>query len=394
MFFVKLLRFLRGTVLFKLTGGFSERFINLCGRGGIPLWDFTAHPLGFSAHTTAKGYKRMRPYAKKTGVKIRIQRKEGVPFLLHRYRKRTGLLAGLLAAVVLLGYMSGFVWKIEVTGNEAISTQEILAALDELGFREGTRKHGVDARELEQRMILKLGGLSWIGVNIQGSTARVEVRERTLPPDLIDQDDVPTNVVAAEDGQIIYLEVYDGQAVVALGDTVMQGDLIVSGITEDKHGNSALKHARAKVVAQVVGEKEIRIPLEETLRVPTGEEKQQKFLSLGSFQLPISFGGPPKTGYETKVESSRLTVLGRELPLVIETRRHFPYYEENVRLTAEQAKAKALSQLADWEKEEDEGGKIIDRTLSGQVEGKHFVLNAQYIAEKNIEKLQEILIKE
>lgn len=79
MFFVKLLRFLRGTVLFKLTGGFSERFINLCGRGGIPLWDFTAHPLGFSAHTTAKGYKRMRPYAKKTGVKIRIQRKEGVP---------------------------------------------------------------------------------------------------------------------------------------------------------------------------------------------------------------------------------------------------------------------------------------------------------------------------
>ena len=117
-------------------------------------------------------------------------------------------------------------------------------------------------------------------------------------------------------------------------------------------------------------------------------------MSLGSFQLPISFGGPPKTGYETKVESSRLTVLGRELPLVIETRRHFPYYEENVRLTAEQAKAKALSQLEEWEKEEYEGGKIIDRTLSGQVEGKHFVLNAQYIAEKNIEKLQEILIKE
>lgn len=69
-------------------------------------------------------------------------KKGGVPFLLHRYRKRTGLLAGLLAAVVLLGYMSGFVWKIEVTGNEAISTQEILAALDELGFRRAPANMG------------------------------------------------------------------------------------------------------------------------------------------------------------------------------------------------------------------------------------------------------------
>ncbi len=40
MFFVKLLRFLRGTVLFKLTGGFSERFINLCGQESAVVTGF------------------------------------------------------------------------------------------------------------------------------------------------------------------------------------------------------------------------------------------------------------------------------------------------------------------------------------------------------------------
>ena len=34
-----------------------------------------------------------------------------------------------------------------------------------------------------------------------------------------------------------------------MGDTVAKGDIIVSGVVEDKQGKSTFKHARAQVVA-------------------------------------------------------------------------------------------------------------------------------------------------
>ena len=72
MFLIRLFRFLSGYVVFSGKGGFPERFINLCSMNGISLWDAKSSSGTLHAKTSIKGYKRLRPCAKKSGMKIRI----------------------------------------------------------------------------------------------------------------------------------------------------------------------------------------------------------------------------------------------------------------------------------------------------------------------------------
>ena len=87
MLFVHLIRFLCGYVRFRATGGFPERFINLCSRENIPLWDISGGKEVLYAKTTIRGYHRLRSCARKSGMRPRVSERYGLPFLLHRHRR-------------------------------------------------------------------------------------------------------------------------------------------------------------------------------------------------------------------------------------------------------------------------------------------------------------------
>ena len=71
MFFIKLIRFLCGYVRFRAKGGFPERFINLCSKENIPLWDISGSKGEMYAKTTIRGYHRIRACARKSGMRRR-----------------------------------------------------------------------------------------------------------------------------------------------------------------------------------------------------------------------------------------------------------------------------------------------------------------------------------
>ena len=136
-------------------------------------------------------------------------------------------------------------WTIEVVGNETVSSDEILDFLEEEGLKIGSYKSALNPRELERKTLLELKELSWIAVNITGSTVTVEVNERILPPDMYLDNDKACNIVARYTGQIHSMDIYDGQSDLQVGDTVLAGDLIVSGIVEDGKDRPALStHGR------------------------------------------------------------------------------------------------------------------------------------------------------
>jgi similar to stage IV sporulation protein len=78
-------------------------------------------------------------------------------------------------------------------------------------------------------------------------------------------------VIAAKDGQIKYMEVYEGQAMFVPGNTVSKGEVIVSGVMQDKHNNIRVVYARAKVIAQVYEKLVAEMPLETMELVPSGK---------------------------------------------------------------------------------------------------------------------------
>ncbi|MBP0963380.1 MAG: sporulation protein YqfD, partial [Oscillospiraceae bacterium] len=175
-----LIRYFRGWVRFRVTGGFPERFINLCALKGLPLWDGQRRGEECFFTTRAACYRRLRPCAKGAGVRLKVVERGGLPFGLHRRRKRWGLVVGAAVCVALLVASSHFLWNVRVVGNHRLEEQLVLEKLETLGVKPGVRLNGIDVQSVERRLMLELEELGWVAVNLQGSTAVVQLQERVM----------------------------------------------------------------------------------------------------------------------------------------------------------------------------------------------------------------------
>ncbi len=390
MFLLEWLRWLRGTVSFLIIGSFPERLVNLCVRNRLSVWGMTRRKDGMLAQTYAMNYRKLRPLARSAGTRIRVQERSGLPFLRHRYRHRWGLAVGAVGAVVLLWFLSTRIWVVQVRGCEEIEPREIVTQLSTLGLRPGVATRSIDSRLLQRQMMMLDDRLAWIAVNLVGSTAQIELRERVKIPQRLDPKDRAGNVVAACDGQITYLEVYEGQPVVRVGDTVSRGEVVVSGIMEDQYGNTQLRYARAVVIAQVCEEQTVEVPFEQQRWIPDGSPKACTYLSMLGWELPLflpDFGDEPEA---LSVSREEQRLLGTpEITRIEETRT--PMKLESVRLTEHEAKEVAMHQLS-LLSEGEEILSILSREMTSNRQNDHFYLTERRIVQKDIASEVEILL--
>lgn len=394
MFIIRLMRALRGYVRFKATGVFLERFLNMAVHRSINIWDVERHETTLTACTDVKAYKRLRPYAKKTGVRLRVCERHGMPFKLHRYNKRVGLLVGVLFFLGFLCAMGQFVWKIEIQGNTTVAGDEITSAISALGLKPGAFKAGLNVREMERAALLSLQKLSWIAINIDGSTATVEVRERVMPPEMFPDNDRACNIVAERDGLITYMEVYEGQAMRRVGDAVKAGDVIISGIIEDKKLQATYKHARGKIMAQTETELTVEQPLIISEKKFTGTQKHRRYLRVFGADMPLFIYRPFKVAYELEREVKKVHIGAINLPLSVIDERYDFYVEEQREVTREEAASLAQKTLSEQEKTEFLGAKIIEKKESFTITGDIYKLKVKYLCNIDIAKEQEILKNE
>ena len=66
--------------------GYSpERFLNLCNANSIVIWGVENRGESYQLYVAAKDFKKLRPFVRKTGTKISILEKQGVPFFLYKF---------------------------------------------------------------------------------------------------------------------------------------------------------------------------------------------------------------------------------------------------------------------------------------------------------------------
>lgn len=392
MFFIRFLRYLKGYVRFTATGVFLERFLNIVVRKNINVWDVKKQETVLTACTDVRSYKRLRPYAKKTGVHLRVAQRFGAPFQARRYHKRVGLLVGVLFFVLFLCGMGQFIWRVEVVGNADVPTDEISLVANGMGLKTGAYKNKLDIRGIERALMMNIQRLSWVALNIDGSTATIEVRERVLPPEMFPDDDKPCNIIAAQEGVIVYMEVYEGQTVHKVGSVVQKGDVIVSGIIEDKQGHTTYKHSRAKVIALTDYEIAVEQPFVTQEKVFTGTRKHRRYLRIFGADLPLFVYRPFKVAYDLERSTKPLTLLGIPLPLTLLDETYDFYTLEQRPLTKEQAQAMAMAILQKKEEEELKGAEIVDKNVETTGNSNMHKLTVKYLCNIDIGKEQEILI--
>lgn len=344
MFILSLIRFLRGYVSFIGKGGFPERFLNLCAREEIGVWNVKHSGGALTANVAAAEYHLLRPCAAKAGMKLSVSRRIGFSFLVYRYRKRVGVLVGAAVFVLILTFSSNFVWTIRVEGNDKTDASVILHTMEELGLRAGVMRSKIEINETELEALRRLSDLSWVSVNIRGSVATVEVRERTPAPEMLDES-VACNVVAARDGCIVRIEAYEGNAKVRVGEAVVKGDLLISGVMESKLETTRFVHARGNIIASTSKKLEAEIPLVQERLTPTGQKKKKYSVELFGIRIPLYFSAPKGEEWQLSERENRLRLLGRDLPFAFFGSDYTQVEKVPFNLSTEEAKAQARQAL-------------------------------------------------
>ena len=247
---IQFLRYLIGYIKFRAFGGFADRFINLCTKEGIPLWNVRNINGNITANTTVDGYLAIRSPARKSGMRVISIEKVGMRYFLRKHKKRIGILLGGIATVVVIFTLTQFVWSVSVVGNKTIEEDAILSAFESHGVSVGAPISSIDNDEVASLVMSEIENLSWVSVNIKGSVVVIEVREKTNAPEIYD-DSKPTNVIASEDGVILSIDVLYGNEEVKPGSAVTKGDLLISGVVTHKDGTEKAIHADGYVKALV-----------------------------------------------------------------------------------------------------------------------------------------------
>lgn len=281
--------YLRGYVIIIVEGFFTEKFINICMRRRILLWDIKVQ--GEKIRTmrmSVKSFKLIRPVAKKAKCRVRLLKKVGLPFLFNKYRRRKAFFAGAALFIALLFILSSFVWSIEIAGNKKLQSTELERALARNGVKTGMLKYKIDTDKAVTNMMLDVEELGWISIVVKGTKVKVDVRERSEMPIVVPRH-IPCDIVASRDGMIKRVVAEEGIEAVVAGDTVKQGQVLISGSIPLKGENAGnrLVHAMGTVLARTWYEAKAPVITSQIERLRTGKVINNHSLVLFSWKLDI-----------------------------------------------------------------------------------------------------------
>ena len=198
-------------------------------------------------------------------------------------------------------------------------------------------------------------------------------------------------MVAARGGQIVRMEVYDGQRERQDGETVKKGDLLVSGVVANSKNKTILRHAEAKVLAEYSQSHEVSVPLTQTLKVPQGGMENYRYLNIGPLRLPLFIVGAGEEESFSRAFTRPIRIFGITLPLDMTILQVIPAQQQVVELSQEKAEYFAMQQLEAFEKEEPER-EVVSRRISKTVSDGELVLKADYVFREDIAQQEEILL--
>ena len=381
MLFIRLIRIIFGYVRITVSGEHPERFLNLCANNGIAVWNVKRRDESLLCSIFARDYKRIRRLRKRSRVRLKIKRRRGVPFVVHRYRYRKGIIVGLVIFIVFLSTMPRMVWSVEVCGNERVTTAEILSAAKEIGIKNGAKISSLDTENLRLDFLIKIPELSWSAINIEGSRVTIDVRER-LSTELV-EDKTPCNLVATADGIITKVYVKKGSAVVKVGDAVRKGDVIALGTVEYGDLSTVLCHAMGEIYAETNRKITVTVPLTETKLIPTGRIKKKRVFQLFGVYVPLYLGSV-KFDYTASANEKSLKSGDITLPVSVIEAEFCEVKETEVKLSVSDAKKRAETELKRLETEQLKGVKIKDKKITFAEKKDTIVLTVNYICEENI----------
>lgn len=298
--------------------------------------------------------------------------------------------------ILLMTVNSLFIWKISVDGNYSYTDNQIINFVHSKNIREGITKEKVVCDSLEKEIRKNFEDISWVCVEIKGTNLIVHVKENYIT-EISVQEDEPYNIVANKEGKIMSILVRKGKALVKAGDTVREGDTLISGIVDvfDESGQKLfhnLCNADGDIVARTV------YKYEDSLKI---KHAVKKITDRKNYYLPSFFGyqwirADKKNNKDVVLSERTLKFFGNYyLPISMQEYTVKKYEIVTAEYTKEQAESilnqKLLDNLAIMEQK---GYKIVKKNVRIEKVTDSYVLEGKITCNEPLGKVSYIDINE
>ena len=311
-----LYRFFCGILKVEFYGIYPEKVLNLCANNKISIWSARFVNQKICCKITVKDFLKLPVILRKSGIRVHILEKSGFPFFFKKYNRRFGVFTGLVVFFAFLYIMSGYIWIIDVKGNQRVDITDILTACEQIGIKEGVKANEINPKPDAQELLLKLDKLAWASLNIEGCRLTVNVTE--VKPEAEDNS-VATNLKASADGVIDHINVTSGNCIVKVGDVVKKGDLLVSGVIETE-SQTRFVRSTGEIIATTETVVSLEEKLEKRVSYPTGESEARRVLEIFGIKIPL-YLGEIKGNYTTETTIKNARLFSQNLPIKLYTKR-------------------------------------------------------------------------
>ena len=393
---IRFLKYMKGYLRVRVWGFSPERFMNLCSNKGILLWDIVREGDVYYMNITLKGFWELRPIVKKTGTRVAILERYGLPFFLPKLLKRKMFVAGLFLTIAFWLVSSLFIWDIKLNGNYQITEDVFRSFLKQNQVRIGMRQDELDIEELEKQIRRQFPQITWASARLEGTRLLIDIKENDAPLTTDKPETTPgTDLVAEYDGRIVSIIVRNGVPKVGIDDMVEKGAILVEGKVPVYNEDTTLREyqyvdADADILLEHGMDFTASLPLNHTEKKYTGREKSSHYIKLGdrSWSLPQD---RPFLVYDSVIRESRPLMLERlSVPAFWGTVTYREYQNVEYKYTEEEAKAHLNQKLMDFLAElEEKGVQIIEKDVRIERNADVWVLTGEFLVQEPVGKSTE-----
>ena len=320
-------------VRFTARNGSPEALLTDAAAQGIHLYGISARPGGFCCHCAAWQYRRLAAFARHRRVRLRIEKRQGLYFLLRPLLRRKGLWVGLATWGLVLVWLQGLVWAVDYGSLTTGQRARAGAVLRSCGLQPGTAVTEELLRTGEYAL-LENGEFSWASLNFEKGRLAVEAAPARARPEIT--AGTLHGLRAKCNGTVLRTNLTSGTMLVAPGQTVEAGQGLIGTARSERDGTLIFAPAAGTVVAQLEWETNQSIPLAEILPQLTGANKAnyRLFFAGHSAALP-PFASDGDGLYRTR--HLQLEVFGLPMPCAVEENTYYEQKQETLYRTEAQA---------------------------------------------------------
>ena len=387
------IQYVRGYVTIKVWGYSTERLLNLCGNHDILVWDIVNHGDYDTMNISVKGFFALKPLLKKTGTKASVQKRYGLPFFMSKMQRRKIFVAGFVCCMIFWVLMSSHIWNIKIEGNYALTEDVLRDYLEEKNVRVSMKKSSLKIEELEKSLREDYDLITWTSVQLKGTTLVIYIKENEMPNyDRVGQSEEVQgmDLVAAKAGIVSYIITRSGVPQVTLGDTVQEGDVLVSGAVPVYNEDTTVRkyqyvQADADIKLRYTESVSVKRDILYEEKVYSGRQKKMFMLGFRDRELNLRWGRISYEAYDISGEKKQVRLLDNfYLPFFYGTKTVQEY--EMVQKSHTEEEMNAIMQ-EEWHKIistlEEKGVQITQKDVTIKKNETNWVLNARMQLEES-----------